>query len=460
MYHINFANPIHVHFLGIGGISMSGIAELLLSKGYTVSGSDDTPSKLTEHLKTLGATVYYGLKAENITDGVDLVVFTGAIKPDNPEYVEAVRRGLPILSRAEVLGQIVANYPESIGIAGTHGKTTTASMISEILLEADADPTIMVGAVYPRIGGNLRIGSSRHCVFEACEYTNSFLSFYPKIGIILNVSADHLDFFKDLDDIRHSFRLYAENIAPDGFLIINGAIDDTDYFTDNLKAASVTFALNDARCNYYATDIEYDSFGFGQFNVIMHGKNAGRISLKQPGSYNIENALAAIAAADCMGIPFDVITRALSGFDGAERRFQLKGTLNGVTVIDDYAHHPDEIRSALTAALHYPHKKLWCVFQPHTYTRTKALLNEFADALSIADAVVLAKIYSARETDTLGISSDDIRILLEKSGIEAVYLPTFEEILEFLKKNCSTGDMLITMGAGDIVNVGEMYLKN
>jgi len=458
MYKINFNNPIHVHFLGIGGISMSGIAKLLLSHGFTVSGSDDTPSAITKELASLGADIKYGLKASNITEDIELSVYTAAIHPDNPEYMAAAERNIPMLSRAEILGQIIANYPKSIGVSGTHGKTTTTSMISEILLAGDADPTISVGAVYPRINSNFRIGASPYFIFEACEYTNSFLSFYPKTGVILNVAADHLDFFKDLDDIRHSFRLYAENIPEDGFLVINGAIDNIEYFTKDLKASSVTFGLR-PEYDYFADNIEYDSFGFGSFNLIIKGKPAGRINLKQPGIYNIENALAAAAAAHVSGISIQSIKEGLESFCGANRRFQLKGKKDGVTVIDDYAHHPDEIRAALTAAKNYPHTKIRCIFQPHTYTRTKALLHEFAEVLGLADEVILAKIYPARETDTLGISSDNIRILLEENGKSAVYLPTFEEILNFLKKNCSPGDLLITMGAGDVVNVGEMYLN-
>ncbi len=459
MYKINFNNPMHVHFLGIGGISMSGIAKLLLSRGFKVSGSDDTPSDITKELTSLGADISYGLKADNITDNINLAVYTAAIKPDNPEYMEAAKRDIPMLSRAEILGQIIDNYSKSIGVSGTHGKTTTTSMISEILLSGDTDPTISVGAIYSRINNNFRVGASPYFIFEACEYTNSFLSFYPKVGVILNVAADHLDFFKDLDDIRHSFRMYADNIDKDGFLVINGAIDNLEYFTKDLKAGFVTFGLT-PDCDYFADNIAYNEFGFGSFDLVIKGEYVGRLSLRQPGIYNIENALAAAAATHVLAIPTDTIKIGLESFGGANRRFQLKGVKDEVTVIDDYAHHPDEIRAALTAANNYPHKKIWCVFQPHTFTRTKALLNDFAEVLGLADEVVLAKIYPARETDSLGISSDNIRILLEENGRHAVYLPTFEEILKFLKKNCSPGDLLITMGAGDVVNVGEMYLND
>lgn len=458
MYYIDFNKPLHVHFLGIGGISMSGIAELLLSKGFPISGSDDTPSKITSHLESLGVKVYYGLKAANIDNTVKIIIYTGAIKPDNPEYAEAVRRGLPIISRAELLGQILRHYPESIGVSGTHGKTTTTSMISEILLTRDVNPTINVGGIYSRINGNMRIGNSPYFIFEACEYTNSFLSFYPKVGVILNVFADHLDFFKDIDDIRHSFRLYAENIAEDGCLVINSAIDNIEYFTEGLKCKIITFGF-DEKSAFCATNISYDSLGSGHFDLLIYGKNACHISLKQPGEYNIANALAAAAATYFLQTPLETIQHGLLSFGGTDRRFQIKGVKNGVTVIDDYAHHPDEIHAALTAAQKYPHKKIWCVFQPHTYTRTKELLPEFAKALTIADEVVLAKIYPARETDTLGISSDNIRLKMEELGKTSVYFSTFEEILKFLKKNCCPGDVLITMGAGDIVNVGENYLK-
>lgn len=458
MYQIDFHKPLHIHFIGIGGISMSGLAEILLGEDFKVSGSDSKESPLTDSLTRKGARIFYGQRASNITDDVELVVYTAAIHPDNPEYASAVEKGIPMLTRAQLLGQIMRNYDTPIAVSGTHGKTTTTSMISQILLEADADPTISVGGILPSIGGNIRVGQSETFVTEACEYTNSFLSFFPKISVILNIDADHLDFFKDIDDIRHSFRKFAQLLPADGALIINA---DTPHYQDIIKDLSckiITYGM-DHEAQYQATDITYDKYGHASFTVLKNGRKTGSFYLKVPGSHNVSNALAAIALAQLLQIPDDVIVKGLGSFTGTDRRFQYKGEVAGVTIVDDYAHHPTEIQATLNAAHNYPHKKLWCVFQPHTYTRTKAFLDEFAEALSAADAVVLADIYAARETDTLGISSADIASCIEKLGTEVHYFPTFEEIEAFLLKNCSTGDLLITMGAGDIVKVGEKLLN-
>ena len=457
MYQIDFNKPEHVHFIGIGGISMSGLAEILMDEGFTVSGSDAHKSELTEHLEAKGAKIFYGQKAENIIDGIHVVVYTAAVHPDNPEFAAAVEKGLPILTRAELLGQMMKNYQYAVGISGTHGKTTTTSMISQILPEADADPTISVGGILPSIGGNIRVGQSETFVTEACEYTNSFLSFFPKISVILNIDADHLDFFKDIDDIRHSFRKFAQLLPADGALIINA---DTPHYQDIIKDLSckiITYGL-EHEAQYQATDITYDKYGHASFTVLKDGRKAGSFYLKVPGSHNVSNALAAIALARLLQIPDDVIVKGLGSFTGTDRRFQYKGEVAGVTIVDDYAHHPTEIQATLNAAHNYPHKKLWCVFQPHTYTRTKALLPEFAQALKLADHVVLADIYAARETDNLGISSKDLQARIQELGTPCEYFPTFDEIENFLLNNCEAGDLLITMGAGDVVKIGEQLL--
>jgi UDP-N-acetylmuramate--alanine ligase len=457
MYQIDFKKPQAVHFIGIGGISMSGLAEILLGEGFRISGSDAHKSSLTEQLEKNGAKIFYGQYADNITDDIDVVVYTAAIHPDNPEYAEAVRRGIPMMSRAELLGQLMTNYKEALAIAGTHGKTTTTSMVTEILLAADADPTISVGGILHSIGGNIRVGGPELFVTEACEYTNSFLSFFPTIEVILNIEADHLDFFKDIDDIRHSFRLFAEKLPENGLLIINGDIRNYQEITDGLSCRVVTVG-HDAACDYHAEEISYDAFARPSFTLVRKDGTSCPVTLGVPGEHNVYNALAAIAAAEALGVSEAAICAGLAGFTGTERRFEKKGEICGITIIDDYAHHPQEITATLKAAKNYPHKKLWCVFQPHTYTRTKALLDEFAEALSAADEVVLADIYAARETDTLGVSSADIAERIEKLGTTAHYFPTFDDIETFLLENCSTGDLLITMGAGDIVKVGERLL--
>ena len=459
MYKIDFNQPLHIHFIGIGGISMSGLAEILLDEHFTVSGSDAKESALTDHLSRMGAKIFYGQKASNIIPGIDVVVYTAAIHEDNEEFVEARRQNLPMLSRAELLGQLMSNYKIPIAVSGTHGKTTTTSMLSHILLSGKKDPTISVGGVLKAIGGNIRVGGSEVFVTEACEYTNSFLHFFPKISIILNIDADHLDFFKDLDDIRHSFRKFAELLPEDGTLILNSEIPDLAGFTAGLQCHVVTFGLTDGS-DYTASGITHDEKGDASFDVMKHGVCLGHIRLAVAGDHNISNALAAIAAADLLDVPVTAMQDGLSTFTGTDRRFEYKGERNGFTIIDDYAHHPTEIRASLTAAANYPHREIWCVFQPHTFSRTKALFSEFVDALTHADHIVMADIYAARETDTLGVSSEQIANALKKKGVDAYYLPSFRAIEDFVLEHCRKGDMLITMGAGDVVNIGESLLAD
>ena len=484
MYTIDYNNPVNVHFIGIGGISMSGLAEILLDRGFKVSGSDRAPSELTKVLEDKGVTVYYGQRADNIKDDTELVVYTAAIREDNEELMEVKRRNLPMLTRAELLGQIMKNYKVAAAVSGTHGKTTTTSMVTDILMKAGLDPTVSVGGMLKEIGGNIRIGASEYFITEACEYTNSFLSFNPTAGIILNIEEDHLDFFKDINDIRSSFRKFAQLIPEEGVLIINSDIDNYTEITDGLKCKVITVSINGAPDgidgdskpgrilpDYSAADIEYDDKGCAGFTVVRGGerRTAGdngdlsddhlRIRLLVPGEHNIGNALAAIALAEHLKIEPEIIEGAFLDFKGTDRRFQYKGKLGDVTIIDDYAHHPTEIRATLNAARNYPHADIVCVFQPHTYTRTKAFFNEFVDALSLADMVVLAPIYAAREKDDLGMSSDLICRELRNRGCNAYSFSTFDKIEEFLTENCMSGDLLITMGAGDIVKVGEDLLE-
>ena len=456
MYQINFSHPVSVHFIGIGGISMSGLAAILLKEGFQVSGSDAKESDLTRWLESKGARIVYGQSASNIHSSLDVVVYTAAIHPDNPEFAAAKEAGIPMLTRAELLGEIMQNYSTSIAVSGTHGKTTTTSMLSHIMLAANMDPTISVGGILKAIHGNIRVGNSQNFITEACEYTNSFLSLSPKIGLILNIDADHLDFFKDLEDIRHSFAAFAKKLPSDGVLIINSAIPRLEEITDGLPCRVITYGKEDS--DYCPANVTYNELGFGSFD-LMRGKTClGHFDLMVPGEHNVSNAVASLAAADLLQADYPSMYQGLLSFTGTDRRFERKGQFNGITVIDDYAHHPTEIRATLSAARHYPHNTIWCVFQPHTYTRTKALLDEFAQALTLADQVVLADIYAARETDTLGISS---RTLLEKVqalGANACYFPSFDEIETFLLQHCAPGDLLITMGAGDVVKIGEHLL--
>ena len=458
MYKVQFDHPIHIHFIGIGGISMSGLAEILLDRQFTISGSDMKASEITDHLSSIGAEIVIGQKAENITDDIDLVVYTAAIHEDNPEYAAAKAKGIPMMSRAILLGQIMDNYSRSIAVAGTHGKTTTTSMIAHILLEAATDPTISVGGMLDRIHGNIQVGNSDLFLAEACEYTNSFLSFYPRYTIILNVEEDHMDFFKDLDDIKHSFHRFASQTAEDGLIIINGDMDFAGELLDGLSQESVTFGLKENN-DYTAKDIQYDQEGNASYTLLHEGKEEGKIQLQVKGIHNVVNSLSAIACAKAIGLSMDDIRHGLLSFGGTKRRFEYKGSLGDVTVIDDYAHHPTEIEATLTAARNYPHKELWVVFQPHTYTRTKAFLDDFAKVLAQSDHVILADIYAAREPDTGLVSSGDVARLIEEKGTDVHYFPSFEEIEEFLLGKLKGQDLLITMGAGDVYLIGEELLN-
>lgn len=457
MNEINFNRPIRIHFIGIGGISMSGLAEILLKEGFQVSGSDTKRSPLTDRLEASGATIYEGQKPSNITDDIELVVYTAAIHQDNPEYQAVIAKKIPAISRAVLLGQLMKNYKTAINVAGTHGKTTVTSMISHILLQAEEDPTISVGGILKAINGNIRVGHSPTFVTEACEYTNSFLEFFPTIGIILNIEEDHLDFFRDINDIRNSFHLFAKKIPENGLLIINNGIDNYEEITRDLNCRVVTFGLN-PEADYSATDISYDELARGSYTLQENNTRTLQVRLGTTGEHNISNSLAAIAAARELGIHDEDIMKGLLMFSGTDRRFEYKGKIGEVTFFDDYAHHPTEITATLTTARNYPHNQIWCIFQPHTYTRTKALLKDFAKALSLADKVILTDIYAARETDTLGISSLDLLEEIKKYPVECYHFSSFDEIENFVLQKCINNDLLITMGAGDVVKIGEHLL--
>jgi len=465
MYQIDFNHPVHVFFCGIGGVSMSGLALILKSRGFGVSGSDRSASATTQNLEAAGIHVAIGQQASNITPDIDLVVFTSAIHPDNPEYVKTQELGIPSLTRAEVLGQIMKGFETPVAISGTHGKTTTTSMISEILLAAGTDPTLSIGGNLRSIGGNVRIGSSGYFVAEACEYTNSFLSLYPKISIILDIDADHLDFFKDLDDIRRSFRRFALLTPADGFLIINRDISNVEEISGDLSCRVIYYGFS-SDCEYYPEDITYDANACASYTLCHRVVNAGgdvqiekrRIQLGVPGIHNVSNSIAAIAAADIMNVDKEVAADALSQFTGTDRRFEYKGICRGFTIIDDYAHHPTEIEATLTAAARLDHGRIFCIFQPHTFSRTYALMDDFARALSLADVVILADIYAARETDSLGISSKTLQEKILALGHECHYFDSFEKIEQFVLENCRKDDVVITMGAGNVNEIGNHLL--
>ncbi len=461
MYQIDLSTPIHVHFVGIGGISMSGLAEILFKKGFTISGSDVSRSKTVIRLQDLGANVHMGQSADNITDDIDLVVYTVAVKLDNPEMVQAKNKNIPIIDRATLLGQIMEGYPNSIAVAGTHGKTTTTSMLAHIMDSAELDPTISVGGILPLIDGNIHAGSTDYFVTEACEYYNSFFHFYPKVGLVLNVEEDHLDFFKDIHEIRASFKRFHSNITEDGTLVINADIPELEMLTEDVKGDVVTYSAMNHAADYYPTNISYSPLGYGSFTAVVKGETLCDIELSVPGVHNISNALGAIATAQALGnISIEAMQAGLKAFTGTHRRFQFKGDLGGVHVVDDYAHHPTEIEATINGVKNMDIGKLTIVFQPHTFTRTKAFLQEFADALAMADHVILMDIYSAsREVDPGDIHSKDIQKLILEKGTPCEYFETFDEIIYYIFTHCQPKDLLITMGAGDVYLLGEALFQ-
>ena len=458
MYQVDFNHPIHVYFIGIGGISMSGLAEILASRGHQVSGTDVKETAVTKHLQSLGIHINFGHRAENITDDITLVVYTAAIHDDNPELRAAHEKGIRIMDRAHLLGQIMDEYHDSVAVSGTHGKTTTTSMVSEILLAAEKDPTITVGGILPTIGSNLRIGNSPYFVAEACEYFDSFLQFNPFISIILNVESDHLDYFKTLENIRRSFHAFAQRVPDKGLLVISEKIDNVEELTEGLTCHVETFGLSE-KANWRAENIVHEADGRNSFDVYHNGAFFTTIHLHIPGEHNITNALAAIAASAFLGAAPEDCVKGLHHYTGTERRFQLKGKKDGITVIDDYAHHPTEIKAALAAAQNVQHNTTWCVFQPHTFSRTRFLFDEFGEAFGDADEIIIADIFAARETDDGTVSAAQLAERIAQTGKSARYVGDFAAIEAYLREHCKSGDLLMTVGAGDVYKIGENFLK-
>lgn len=439
----------HVHFIGIGGVSMSAIAKVLLHNKLKVTGSDFSLAKSTEELISLGADVAIGHSKDNITDP-DLVVYTAAISDDNPELMAARQKGIPTISRAKMLGMIMKNYKKAISVAGTHGKTTTTSMMSYVLMKANLDPTIMVGGELDILNGNFRMGDSEYFLTESCEYCRSFLEFFPTVGIILNVEEDHLDYYKDIEDIKSAFSDFARLIPPDGILTV--CAEDPEAMECALNASCTPITYGFETGDYRACNIHFDDFGYPSFDVYKSGEKIISLSLNVVGRHNILNATSVLATALAMGIDVDTIKSGLEAFTGTKRRFEKKGYCNGALIIDDYAHHPTEIAAAFDSVKKIKHNTVWCIFQPHTYTRTKALFNDFVKVLSRVDRVILTDIYAAREKDTGLVSSKD----LAKEIPDCKYMSSFEEIAEFIKKASCRGDIILTVGAGDVVNIADM----
>lgn len=445
-----------VHFIGIGGISMSGLAEILLYRGYKVSGSDRNKSHLTEKLRSMGAEIYYGHKAENAKDA-GLIVYTAAVAYNNPELIYGKENGIKTIDRAEFLGELMKGHKYNVAISGTHGKTTTTSMLSMVILEAEKDPTILVGGELDAIGGNVRAGNSDYFIAEACEYKASFLKFFPYIGVILNIEEDHLDFYKNINDIENTFMKFSKLIPDYGYLI--GSFEDKRFMRIYEAAECNKLSFGISGGDLKAENISYDDKGCPSFDVSLKGDFLFKIELNVPGEHNVKNALAAAAAALALNIDNKSIINGLKKFRGTHRRFEIKGVKNGVTVVDEYSHHPTEIKAALSTAKKYPHKKIVAVFQPHTYSRTKTLFKEFLEAFYDADCLILADIYAAREIDNGEISSDDLGDGLRAKGVNCRNVHSFPEIVKYAEEILEEGDILITIGAGDVYQVGEMYLK-
>ena len=445
---------VRVHLAGIGGVSMCPLAEVLARMGLTVQGSDMNESPTVEHLRSLGIEVAIGHSAENLRQ-CDVVIRTAAIKDDNPEIAGAVTRGIPVYERAQAWGAIMREYENALCIAGTHGKTTTTSMATHIFMAAGADPTVMIGGTLPLLHhAGYRVGHGDTIILESCEYCDSFLNFFPTVAVILNVAADHLDYFADLNAIKRSFRAFADLVPEEGCTVANwddpGARDALAGYTGQLR----WFSLKDRSVFCHAENVAYYD-GLPSFDIVIAGQVYAHVDLQVGGSHNASNALAAACSAWVLGVDGKFVAEGLNRFLGAGRRFERKGTFHGADVYDDYAHHPDELHALLAMARQRPYERIICAFQPHTYSRTKKLFDQFVAELKLPDVTVLAEIYAAREQNDIGISSRDLAAQIPG----AVYCPTLNDVTDTLAKLARPGDLILTVGAGDIFRAGEQLVK-
>lgn len=443
----------HGHLVGIGGVSMSPLAEVLVGCGLSISGSDISESERTSHLRGLGINIYIGHDGNNISEDTDFVVRTAAAHDDNPEIVRARELGIPVYERTQAWGAIMKGYENALCIAGTHGKTTTTSMCTHILMAAEKDPTVMIGGTLPLLKASHRVGKGNTIIMESCEYYNSFLSFYPTVAVILNIEEDHLDFFKDLDDIKRSFRSFAMHVPENGYVVANYDDANTMDALEGIGRRIVTFGRS-PKADVYAKNVVRIG-SVTTFDIMYGGKCIESVRIHVPGEHNLMNALAAAAACLCLGIKPTAVKYGLSGFSGAGRRFEFKGKFNGADVYDDYAHHPGELKALLDAVENLGYKRTVVVFQPHTYSRTKALFDDFVRQLRRPDLVYLAEIFAAREKNVLGISSADLAAKIEG----AKFFPTFAEIERDLAENARPGDLILTVGAGNVYRIGEELLE-
>ena len=448
----------HIHMIGIGGISMSGLAEILRNWDIFVTGSDSTRSKITDRLSSHGIYITIGHDT-SVVKRADLVVYSAAISQNDPEIIEAKQNNIPIVERADFVGLITRIYKETIAVSGTHGKTTTTSMISLCFLQAGLDPTIQVGAILKEINGNNRIGNSDYFVLEACEYVESFLKFSPNSSIVLNIDNDHLDYFKNFDNIVTAFQKYASLTPYDGMLVVNADDPNCLNLRKYTDAKFVTFSINNPKSNFIARNITFDANGYPKFDVYYNNFYFGEFHLSVPGIHNVYNALACIALCTEYGIDKHVIKSALNNFAGARRRFELVGSYQNVLVFDDYAHHPSEIIATANALKNKKHRQSWVVFQPHTYSRTKILLDDFAKALINFDNIIITDIYAARETNSFEISSEDLVNKIKELGKNAIYIQNFDEIVRYIKERACPKDIVLTLGAGTVTEIGKKILS-
>lgn len=447
----------HIHLIGIGGVSMSGIAEILHHFGLFVTGSDCTKSKVTDRLSSHGIYVSIG-HSTSLVEKSDLVIYSAAISQNDPELVCARNRHIVIIERADFVGFLTRVYNDSICVSGTHGKTTTTSMISLCFIEAGLDPNIQVGANLKQINGNYRVGNSDYFILEACEYVESFLKFNPKSEVILNIDNDHLDYFKTFDNIKNAFQKYASLLPRDGLLVTNADDENCLALRNNTFAKVVTYGINNNKANFIARNISFDANGFPKFDVYFNNSFYIEVKLSVPGYHNVYNALACIALCARYGIDKYTIKSALKKFVGASRRFELVGSYNNISVYDDYAHHPSEILATQKAMQNKSFRQSWVVFQPHTYSRTKELLDDFAKALIGFNNIIVTDIYAAREKNTYDISSKDLVNKINSLGKKAIYIRDFNEIASYIKERACPNDIILTMGAGNVVEVSKKIL--
>ena len=448
-----FKPGTRVHLAGIGGVSMCPLAEVLAGMGLQVQGSDMSESDTVRQLRTQGIPVAVGHSAENLKDCA-LVIRTAAIHDDNPEIAGAIARGIPVYERAQAWGAIMQHYQNAVCISGTHGKTTTTSMATHIFMAAQADPTVMIGGTLPLLHSGYRVGRGDTIILESCEYCNSFLNFFPTVAVILNVEADHLDFFKDLADIEHSFHAFADLVPQRGYIISNADDPGAREAVKGLSHPVFTFGIADPDADCTAHNVAFHD-GCPTFDVVIRGETYAHVELHIAGRHNILNSLAAASAAYVLGIPGSAVEEGLATFHGAGRRFERKGTFHGADVFDDYAHHPAELHALLTTAQSMGYERVICAFQPHTYTRTKALFDDFVRELQLPDVTILAEIYAAREKNDIGISSQDLAAKIPG----AVYCSTLDQVADQLAELARPGDLILTVGAGDIFRAGEKLLE-